>query len=71
MTFTIQELRNAVRRIAGEHQAHQQFVVIPNNAPAYSYSGPWGVYDIERCEWVNFRATKAEAEALRDTITAA
>jgi hypothetical protein len=66
--MSIQEHRRNVRQLAGPHQDNYRFVVIPNNAPAYSFSGPWGIYDIERCEWRNFRATKAEAEFLRDTI---
>jgi hypothetical protein len=70
--MAITERRNEVRKIAGIEQAGFHFVVIPNDAPAYDSPGSaWGVYDIERCEWLNFRATKTEAETLRDQIAAA
>lgn len=57
-----------VRSIVSHPNKTDRYIVIPNDAPAYQSSGAWGVYDTERCQWINFRETETEALRLLSAL---
>jgi hypothetical protein len=65
---TITEHVAGLRSAAPHPTKPNRYLVTPNTAPAYRYSGAWGIYDTERYEWVNFRETELAAYQLLATL---